>query len=327
MTIAVTGATGFLGTALVNDLLQQKQAVRILARDAHKARTQFGESVEIVQGEIHQKEKLRQLVAGAEIVYHLAGRLYHPSTPAELYYQTHVEGTRAMLAACAEETHLQRFVHCSTTGVHGVTGPKPTAEDGPIAPTNPYEATKLEGERLALKAWQENALPVSIIRPGLVYGPGDLHLSGLFKSIQKDLFRVIGGGRSYLHPVYIDDMIAAFRLCATRPEAIGRSYNIAGSHPVTFQHLARGIAEAQGKHLPTGSIPLWLANLAADIFDLIPGVDKEKLPLTRSRVAFLTSSRIYDISRARAELGYEPVIELDEGLKRTANWYMQNHYL
>lgn len=327
MTIAVTGATGFLGTALVNELLQQNQEIRILARDTHKARAQFGERVEIVQGEINEEANVQQVVAGAEVVYHLAGRLYHPATPPELYYQTHVEGTHVLLAACARETGLRRLVHCSTTGVHGVTGPRPTAEDGPLAPTNPYETTKLKAEQLAMKAWKEQALPVSIIRPGLVYGPGDLHLLSLFTTIRKGLFRVIDGGRSYLHPVYIDDMVAAFQLCAMHPDAIGRSYNIAGSHPVTFQHLARGIAEAQGKQLPAGSLPLWLANTTSDVFDRLPGLNKEHLPLTRSRVEFLTNSRIYDISRARTELGYEPEIELDEGLKRTANWYIQHHYL
>ena len=120
------------------------------------------------------------------IIYHLVGRLYHPSVPTELYRQTHVEGTRILLNACKGQSQLQRIVHCSTTGVLGVTGKKPAAEDAPFAPTNPYEATKLEGELLALRAYKEYGLPVSVIRPGLVYGPGDLHLLGFFSSIKKD---------------------------------------------------------------------------------------------------------------------------------------------
>lgn len=327
MTTLVTGATGFLGSALITELAKRKQAVRILARDEQKARAQFGDAVTIIRGDINDVEQVEQAVDGASIIYHLVGRLYHPSIPATLYHLTHVEGTRILLAACKGQSQLQRIVHCSTTGVHGVTGKTPAAEDAPFAPTNPYEATKLEGELLALKACKEDGLPVSVVRPGLVYGPGDLHLLGLFSSIKKGLFRVIDGGKALLHPVYIDDLTAAFLLCAERPEAIGHSYNIAGDHPVTIRQLATAIAHSLHKELPRGSIPLGLANLASDIFAITPGMKGEKAPLTRSRVQFLTNSRVYDISKARDELGYTPEVELEEGMKQTAEWYHKHEYL
>ena len=262
-----------------------------------------------------------------DTIYHLAGRLYHPATPAELYYQTHVAGTRTLLNACQGETQLRRIVHVSTTGVHGVTGMTPAAEDAPFAPTNPYEQTKLAGELLALKAQKEQGLPVSVIRPGLVYGPGDLHLLGFFTAIQKGLFRVIAGGKACLHPVYIDDMITAFLLCAESEQTIGRAYNIAGDQVVTIRQLATAIAASMDRELPGGSIPLWLANLASDIFAITPGMKGEHAPLTRSRVKFLTHSRVYDISRARSELGYSPEVGMEEGLKLTATWYEKHHLL
>ncbi len=122
-------------------------------------------------------------------------------------------------------------------------------------------------------------------------------------------------------------MTTAFLLCAEKPEALGRSYNIAGERPVTIRELAAAIARAQGKTLPGGSIPLWLANLASDIFAVMPGMQGERAPLTRSRVAFLTHSRVYDISRARSELGFAPAVDLEEGMKRTAAWYRKHGYL
>lgn len=342
MTVLVTGATGFVGSALVRELVRQGQSVRILVRDDSsrtlsggqvtriypaRAYAQFGEGVSIIRGEITDIKQVQQAVDGVKYIYHLAGRLYHPGIPAEVYRTTHVEGTRRLLAACQGQRQLRRIVHCSTTGVHGVTGVTPACEDAPFAPTNPYEVTKLESELLALKAYREQGLPISVVRPGLVYGPGDLHLLGLFASIKKGLFRVIDGGQALLHPIYIDDLITAFLLCVEQPEAAGRSYNIAGKQPVTIRELATAIAHAMGKELPRGSIPLWLANRAADIFTMLPGFQGERAPLTRSRVTFLTRSRVYDISRAKAELGFSPRVSLDEGMKQTAAWYHQHHYL
>lgn len=327
MTTFVTGATGFLGSALVNRLLQDKQEVRILVRDEKKARLQFGEAVTIVPGEITDAQQVQQAMDGATVIYHLVGRLYHPSVPTELYRQTHVEGTRILLDACRGQSHVQRIVHCSTTGVHGVTGKTPANEDAPLAPTNPYEATKLEGELLALKAYKEHGLPISVIRPGLVYGPGDLHLLGFFSSIKKGLFRVIDDGKALLHPVYIDDMAEAFLLCAQCPQAVGRCYNIAGERSVTIKELATAIAHSMGKKLPPGSFPLWFANLASDIFAFIPGMQGENAPLTRSRVKFLTCSRVYDISRAKDELGYVPKVDMETGMRITAAWYYKHQYL
>ncbi len=327
MTILITGATGFLGSALTTELVKQKQDVCILARDEKKARAQFGESVTIIGGEITDVEQVKRAVDGATVIYHLVGRLYHPSVPAELYHYIHVEGTRILLNACKGQKQLQRIVHCSTTGVLGITGRTPAAENTPFAPTNPYEATKLQGELLTLKAYKEDGLPVSVVRPGLVYGPGDLHLLGFFKSIKKGMFRIIDGGKALLHPIYIDDMTSAFLLCAEHPKAIGQSYNIAGEHPVTIRELAISIAHSMDRELPKGSIPLGFANLASDVFSIIPGIKGENAPLTRSRVQFLTHSRVYDISKAKSELDFVPNVELETGMKNTAEWYHKHGYL
>ena len=340
MTILVTGATGFLGSALTTELLKRQTGtggpqgtpptsptLRILVRDEKKARQQFGDAVTIIAGDITDGTQVQRAVDGVTTIYHCAGRLYHPSIPAALYYRTHVEGTETLLKACQGQTQLRHLVYISTTGVHGITGAMPAAEDAPFAPTNPYEATKLEGELLALKAYQKHGLPICVVRPGLVYGPGDLHLLGFFKAIKKGVFRVIGGGKALLHPVYIDDMVAAMLLCGEQSQAVGRVYNIAGDHPISIGELATAIAHALDRRLPTGSIPLWLANLASDIFAVTPGMRGTHAPLTRSRVKFLTHSRIYDISRARSELGYNPVVGLEEGMKRTATWYHKHHYI
>ena len=104
MTTVVTGATGFLGSALVTELVKRQQPVCILVRNEKQARQQFGEAVTILTGDITDEKQVQQAVDGATTIYHLVGRLYHPSIPAELYHQTHVEGTRILLKACQGQT-------------------------------------------------------------------------------------------------------------------------------------------------------------------------------------------------------------------------------
>src|SRR5258708_34061178 len=118
MTILVTGATGFLGTALVTELVKQQQPVRILARDAEKAHAQFGDAVAVITGEVTDQRQGQQAGDGITTIYHLVGRPDHPSVPTQLYYQTHFERTPALLEACRGQSQLPRSVQCSTTGEH-----------------------------------------------------------------------------------------------------------------------------------------------------------------------------------------------------------------
>ncbi len=327
MTILVTGATGFVGTALVMELIRRGEEIRVLARDEKKARDRFGRAVKIIQGEITDREKAQEAVEDATLIYHLAGLPYQPGVSTEIYQQTHVEGTRILLDACQNQK-LLRFIYCSTAAVLGTTGSTPVAEDVPYAPTNAYERSKLEGEVLALQAHRTRNIPVSVVRPGLVYGPGDLRLLNFFTTIKKGTFLpLVAGGKALLQPVYIDDLISALLLCAEPAEAIGHSYNIAGASTITFRAFATLIAQSLHRSLVAGSVPPWLANLVAPALALLPAFKGEMSPLARSRVDFMTHSRIYAIERARNELGYSPRVGMEEGLELTAEWYQKHGYL
>jgi nucleoside-diphosphate-sugar epimerase len=260
------------------------------------------------------------------MVYHLAGKLLKPAVPAVDYRRIHVEGTRVLLAQCAKRTTIERIVHCSTTGVLGVTGAKPADEAASFAPTNIYEQTKLEAELLAREAMQQG-LPVVIVRPGLVYGPGDLHLLGFFRAIHRRLFRPIGRADVWLHPIYTDDMTEAFVCCGDNPRAIGACFHIAGREPATIATLADTIAGALGTPKPAGRIPRPAALAVATMGDWLPGRFKDVAPLTRSRLDFLTRSRVYDVSKAKALLGFEAGTNLRSGISQTVAWYRQNGYL
>ena len=325
MRTLVTGGTGFLGGNLVQHLLSHGAPVRVLTRSMTKARPLVAQGVEMIEGEVTDRRALTKAMQGVEVVYHLAGRLFVQGIPVEEYYRTHVEGTRSLLECC-DKGSLKRLVHCSTTGVLGVTGNQPADEETQPAPTNVYEATKWEAEQL-VRAAIECGLPAAIVRPGLVYGPGDLHLLGFFQSIRRGLFRPIGERPVWLHPVYVSDLAEALWRCAQDPHAIGECFHIAGREPVTMATLAATIATSLGVDPPHGTIPMPAARALAAAGDMLPAGLKRLAPLTSSRLEFLTNSRVYDVHKAQQLLGFVAQTDLSAGIARTVDWYRYQRYL
>lgn len=327
MKILVTGAAGFLGANTVGSLSSAGHQVRALLRRTPPGNQWKDPAVEVVHGDVTSRESMLEATKGVDAVVNLAGKLYGPGVPSQVYSDTHVLGTRTLLEACAQNGAVKCLVHCSTTGVLGDTGGVLAGEDAPYRPGNDYERTKLEGELVARRLSASLGLPLVVLRPGLVYGPHDLHLLGLFKTIKRRLFRLIGSGSNRFHPIYVDDFVAAVHLCLENGRAKGGVYNIAGDRPVTVRELTSEIAASLGTSIGGAPLPVWLARLIAMGFETIPGVPKDKLPLTRSRVDFLVSDRTYSIAKARDELGFDPKIGLSDGISRTASWYRSNGYL
>ena len=284
------------------------------------------QGAEVVVGDITDEGALHTALDGVGVVYHLAGKLLVPGVPPDVYRKTHVEGTRLLLASCRRQSTLERFVHCSTTGVLGITGEQPADEDAPFRPTNIYEATKAEGEQAVRDTWQFG-FPAVIVRPGLVYGPGDLHLLGFFRSVLRRQFRPIGRQPVWLHPIYIDDMAEALVRCGRHPAAVAQCFNVAGQEPVTLAALAATIAGAGGTSLPQGRIPLAAARAVATVGDWLPANLRRSAPLTSSRLDFLTHSRVYSVDKARRLLDFAASTDLATGIARTMAWYRQQRYL
>jgi nucleoside-diphosphate-sugar epimerase len=325
-TVLVTGATGFLGARLVRRLLRRGERVRALVRSAAKAQALADHGAEIVLGDITDADGLRRAADGVTVIYHLAGRLFIPGVAASQYQQTHVEGTKALLAACRRVPSLSRFVHVSTTGVVGVTGDRPADESAPIQPTNVYEATKAEAEMAVREAWREG-FPAVIVRPGLVYGPGDLHLLPFFQSVLRRRFRPIGSRPVWLHPIYIDDLTDALIVCGGHPYAPQECFNLAGAEPVSLAGLALAIARAGGTQPASGHIPLIAARALAWVGDQLPAGLKRSAPLTRSRLEFLTHSRVYDVAKASRLLDFSAATSLSAGTAETITWYRREGYI
>ena len=324
--VLITGGTGFLGAALAHRLLDEETRMRMLVRSPRKAAEFAARGAEIVPGDITDASALSAALEGVQLVYHLAGRLLVPGVPEAEYRATHVDGTRVLLECVRAQPSVRRVVHCSTTGVLGTTGEHPATEEAPFGPTNVYEATKLEGELLVRDA-MKNGFPAVIVRPGLVYGPGDVHLLGFFRSILRRQFRPIGRRPVWLHPIYIDDMTEALALCGRHAAAAGECFHIAGQDIVTLSGLANAIALAGGTSLPAGHIPTMAARTVAMVGDWLPVRLRRAAPLTTSRLAFLTHSRVYDVSKAERLLGFIATTSLADGIAQTMDWYRSQRHL
>jgi nucleoside-diphosphate-sugar epimerase len=160
-----------------------------------------------------------------------------------------------------------------------------------------------------------------------VYGPGDLHLVGFFQSVLKRQFRPIGRETVWLHPIYIDDMTEAFLRCGASRAAIGECFHLAGREPVSLEGLARAIAEAAGTTPARGRIPMPAARVLAAAGDALPARLRHAAPLTRSRLDFLTHSRVYSVAKAERVLDFVALTDLDVGIKNSVAWYREYGYL
>jgi nucleoside-diphosphate-sugar epimerase len=195
----------------------------------------------------------------------------------------------------------------------------PADENRPPAPSNAYERSKATAELVAL-TFANSGLPVVIGRPEFIYGPGDIHVLGLYRAIKRGLFFYVGNGRSVCHPTYIDDAVSGL-LGALRHGRPGQIYHIAGPEPVTFEQLAQTIARALAVRPPWLRLPRPLAWLGAALLELLAKVAGFTPPLSRTGVAFFSESRHFDWQKAHQEFGYRPTYDLADGVAATVAWY------
>ena len=339
MKAVLTGATGFIGGAMARRLATEGVAVHALTRPGADRTRLAGLPITFHSGDFTAPAGLTGLFDGATWVIHAAGMLGRAGVPEAEYRRVNAAGARAFLAAAAaawrdgRTAADLRVLHVSTAGVLGA-GRKDEGgrmEDDPssflphpssfetLAPSNAYERSKALAEQYAA-ALAGEGLPLVVARPEFIYGPGDLHVLGLFRAIQRGQFFYIGDGNNTCHPTYIDDLVDGLLACLWRG-APGGVYTIAGPRTLTFRELAETIAAEQGVRPPRWRVPRRLAWLGAAGLEGVGRLTGRGVPLSRDGVAFFSESRGSSIARARAELGYAPRVDLREGVARTVAWY------
>ena len=330
MKVLVTGATGFTGGHLAQHLIGRGDDVRALVRP--RSRERFDRSplpargVTPVEGDLTDAASLRRAVEGIEVVYHIAATYREAGQPDAAYRAINVEGTRHLLEA-AKAGGVRRVVHCSTGGVHGDIANPPATEDAPFNPGDIYQETKLEAERLAQEFGDAHGLDVVVARPIGIYGPGDRRFLTMFRGLARGRFPMLGRGRPFYHLTFIDDLVEGFRLCGTVPAARGRTYILAGPRYTTLEQLVQMVAKELKVAPPRIHLPVWPFWTAGLLCELVCVPLRIEPPIYRRRVDFYTKSRAFDTTRARTELGFAPKVDLEEGIKRTADWYRREGLL
>jgi len=318
-TVLVTGAGGFTGGALARELARRGNEVRGLVRAGSDASHLVEAGITVLEGDIRDADQVARAAAGVDVIYHVAA-VYRTAGHSDSYYrEVNVGGVEHVIAA-ARRHAVKRVVHCSTIGVHGDVKENPCRETSPFNPGDVYQQTKLDGERVAREAFQ-NDVPGVVFRPAAIYGPGDMRFLKLFRAIYRGRFRMIGDGETLYHMVYIDDLVDGIILCGEHPDAAGRTYILAGPDSIPIKRLAALIAGAVGVPLRAGRIPVWPVMAAAAVCEAVCRPLGAEPPLYRRRVAFFTKNRAFSSEKAMREIGYDPKTDAGEGIRRTAQWY------
>lgn len=324
MKVLVTGATGFTGGHLAQLLAARGDDVRALVRPRSRAKFEQSQlpskGIAAAEGELTDAEGLKRAAQGVDVVYHIAATYREAGQPDSAYRATNVDGTRNLLEA-ARAGGAKRVVHCSTGGVHGHIANPPANEDAPLNPGDVYQETKLEAETLAREFGDRTGLDVVVARPIGIYGPGDTRFLRMFRGLARGKFPMIGNGQVFYHLTFIDDLVEGFRLCGTVPAAKGRTYILAGPRYTTLEQLVGMVAEELEVAPPRVHLPVWPFWTAGLLCETICVPLRVEPPIFRRRVDFYTKSRAFDTTRARTELGFAPKVDLEEGIKRTADWY------
>ncbi|KIX10914.1 NAD-dependent epimerase/dehydratase family protein [Dethiosulfatarculus sandiegensis] len=327
MRVLVTGGTGFTGSHLVRRLLARGDEVLVLDKQPGLFADELkAKGAKITLGSVTNADLCRKLVDGCEIVHHLAAAFREVNRPNSVYTEVNREGTRRLCQA-ALDAGVRRLVYCSTQGVHGNVDNPPGDEDTPIEPEDFYQYSKHQGE-LVVNEFLDKGLESTILRPMAIFGPGDpARFLMIYKRVAKGRFIMAGPGNAFYHPLYIDNFIDAFELAENAPEAVGRAYLIGDDEYVTIKDLVLRVGKALDTEVKIVHVPFWPVYAVSALCELLYKPLPAEPPLFRRRADWFRQNRAFKIDRARKELGYDPKISVDEGLRRTGQWYRENGYI
>src|SRR6266849_5186150 len=321
MKVLITGATGLLGGHLIRELRERGEDIRALVLPVENTDRLVAQGVEVVRGDITDANTLGPAIKDIELIFHLAGMMGVWRPLAE-YHLVNVTGSENLYKA-AQQGGVRRFVHTSSHTVYGLGYGRFLTEKDALRPDpDPYSITKAEGDRLIRRLMLKSDMETVIIRPGTFFGPGDrLHYGRIAQRMKNGKGVIIGGGDNALPFCYVTDVVQGFLLAAYHEKAPGNVYNISNDRPLTQQEMFYAIADDVGGKRPTRHLPylpIYYGSIVAEKFSLIT---HSKPIVTRLGAMMFGTDNRQSVEKARRELGYEPKVDIREGLRRAAAWF------
>jgi nucleoside-diphosphate-sugar epimerase len=321
MKVLITGATGLLGGHLLQELQQLGEQIRALVLPTENAEKLLAQGVEVVRGDITDADTLAPAVKDIELVFHLAGMM-GVNRPLAEYRLVNVAGSENLYRA-AQAAGVRRFVHTSSHTVYGLGHARFLSEGDALRPDpDPYSISKAEGDRLMRRLMHNSPVETVIIRPGTFFGPGDrLHFGRIAQRMKHGKGVIIGRGNNALPFCYVTDVAQGFLLAAYHKNAPSNVYNISHDRPLTQRELFNAVADAVNGKRPTRHLPYLPLYYGSMVAEKMARITHTNPIVTRLGVMMFGSDNKHSVEKARRELGYEPKIDLEEGIRRAATWF------
>ena len=325
--LLITGGTGLVGSYVAAEALRRGDRVRLLVRSAAAADELREQGAELVVGDVTRPETLPAAVEGVSAVVHCAAKVGDWG-PVSEYRAVNVEGLKNLLAAVGASARLKHFVHISSLGVYEARDHFGTDEtEAPHASgIDGYTLSKIEAERLLLEQTDAGKLPVTILRPGFIYGPRDRTvLPRILEKLKSGQFAYLGNGEKLMNNTAVKNLANAVFLALDRDAIPGEIYNITDGRLVTKREFIETIAQNAGLPLPTKQVPLPVARLLAGVLETIwRATGRRQAPiLSNARIKFLGLNLDFCIDKAKRELGYQPAHDFTQAMQETIEWFSQ----
>jgi len=325
MRILVTGATGFIGTNLVKEL-SKRNKVRCLVRKTSNASLLKSKNIELFYGNLLDKASLRDVTKNVDVVYHLAGGGNVSASTKRGFrklFDLNVATTKNLLDEC-KRNKPKRFILFSSISAIGVITNKIVDEKTKCIPKTPHEVCKYKSEKLSIKYSKKYRIPLTILRPSIVYGPHakNSEILMIARLVKTHLFPIPGSGENLMPFVYVKNLVNAVIFLANKKPG---TY-IVSDTGIKFNYLVKKIAEELDKKILIIHIPATLTKIPVCIIEKICRLLNLNSLFTVHRINSMSSNRIYSIKKLKA-LGYKQLYEFDNAIKETLGWYRKNGYL
>jgi nucleoside-diphosphate-sugar epimerase len=327
MKVLLTGANGFVGSHILDQLCAAGHPVRLLLRKT--GRTQFIAGrlpgAEVRYGSLADPGAVQEAVRGADCVIHCAGKT--KAVRAAEYDAVNLEGTRNVVRAVnAEKGAVKHLVHISSLAAnHPAGADAPALETDAPRPVSEYGRSKLRAEELVRESCEA---PFTILRPSAVYGPRDADFLPVFRAVKRHVIPLIGGGRMPLSLVYVGDVASAALRCLGNPRAYRKTYHVASPAPCATRDFLREIAAVMNVRAVPVFIPFALLYPVALGRELLARVTGRPNILSRQKLREMKAPGwVCSTELIRRDLQFTAGVSLREGISRTITWYEQNGWL